>query len=156
MAEVTLPVWIGILTGSPESVAGIVAVEALPSIIAGPFAGVLADRLNARTTMFVCDLLCGLLILSPLFVPSRFVLPSVYVVGFGVQVVSLLFNPSKNILIRSTIPEDQINKALGLSRTTQSAALVLGPVVGSGLLLWGQGQESYLMPVPSSLVPLCS
>ena len=41
VVEVTLPVWVGMLTGSPGHVAGVAAAEILPSLLAGPFAGAL-------------------------------------------------------------------------------------------------------------------
>jgi hypothetical protein len=52
--EVTLPVRVGLLTGSPSQVAGVAATATLPALLAGPFAGVLADRWDPRKTMIAC------------------------------------------------------------------------------------------------------
>ncbi len=133
--EVTLPVWVGLLTGSPSQVAGVAIAETLPALLAGPFAGVLADRWDPRKTMLACDVLRALLILSLLFAPPSLLLPCIYIAGFSMSLVGLFFNPSKNLAIRSVIGEDQITRAQGLSRTTESIALILGPVAGSGVLL---------------------
>ena len=131
----TLPVWVGLLTGSPSQVAGVAAAAALPAVLAGPFAGVLADRWDPRRTMIACDVLRALLILTLVFAPAQLLLPCIYVVGFSMSLVGLFFNPSKNLAIRLVIREDQITRAQGLSRVTESIALILGPVLGSGVLL---------------------
>ncbi len=133
--EVTLPVWVGMLTGSPAHVAGVAAAEILPSLLAGPFAGALADRLDARRAMIACDLARATLVLSLLFAPVSLLVPCVYAVGFLMALVGLLFNPAKNVAVRSVVGPERVGRALALSRTTESAALVLGPAVGSAVLL---------------------
>ncbi|MDP9474226.1 MAG: MFS transporter [Actinomycetota bacterium] len=135
VVEVTLPVWVGMLTGSPGHVAGVAAAEILPSLLAGPFAGALADRLDARRAMIACDLVRAALVLSLLLAPVSFLVPCVYAVGFLVALVGLLFNPAKNVAVRSVVGPAEIGRALALSRTTESAALVLGPALGSAVLL---------------------
>src|SRR6266516_6560950 len=42
--EVTLPIWVGILTNDPAHVALVAATEVLPACCLGPFAGACADR----------------------------------------------------------------------------------------------------------------
>jgi MFS family permease len=116
-------------------VAGVAAAGTLPAVLAGPFAGVLADRWDPRRTMIACDVLRALLILTLVFAPVHLLLPCIYVVGFSMSLVGLFFNPSKNLAIRSVIGEDQITRAQGLSRVTESIALILGPVLGSSILL---------------------
>lgn len=131
----TLPVWVGMLTGSPGHVAGVAAAEILPSLLAGPFAGALADRLDARKAMVACDLVRATLVLSLLFVPVSLLVPCVYAVGFLVALVGLLFSPAKNVAVLSVVGPEQAGRALALSRATESAALVLGPALGSAVLL---------------------
>ena len=137
--EVTLPVWIGMLTGSPGHVAGVAAAEILPSLLVGPFAGALADRFDARKAMIVCDLVRAALVLSllpaSLLAPASVLIPCVYAVGFLVAFVGLLFNPAKNVAVRSVVGSEQVGRALALSRSTESAALVLGPALGAAVLL---------------------
>jgi len=135
VVEVTLPVWVGALTGSPGHVAGVAAAEILPSLLAGPFAGALADRVDARKAMIVCDLARAALVLSLLLAPAPLLVPCVYAVGFLVSLVGLLFNPAKNVAVRSVAGPAEVGRALALSRTTESAALVLGPALGSAILL---------------------
>jgi MFS family permease len=132
--EVTLPIWVGILTNDPTHVALVAATEVLPALCIGPFAGACADRWNPRTTMIVCDLLRGVLIGSLLFVPPSIRLGSIYVVSFASALVGSFFTPAKNVTIRLVVQEREMVRAQALSRATQSITLLLGPVLGAALL----------------------
>lgn len=132
--EVTLPIWVGILTNSPSHVAGVVVAEVLPAILIGPIAGVLADRWNPARVMIVCDILRGGLILSLLLIPNEYLVWHIYFVGFAMSLISFFFNPSKNIAVRMVVKESQILQAQAISRSTQSAALIMGPVLGSSII----------------------
>ncbi|MFL5592396.1 MAG: MFS transporter [Ktedonobacteraceae bacterium] len=134
--EVTLPIWVGILTNDPTHVALVAATEVLPALCIGPFAGACADRWNPRTTMIVCDLLRGGLIGSLLLVPPSILLWYIYVVSFAIAVVGSFFSPAKSVTIRLIVEEGEILRAQILSRATQSLTLILGPVLGSAMLFF--------------------
>lgn len=136
LIEVTLPIWVGILTNDPTHVALVAATEVLPTLFLGPCAGACADRWNPRITMIVCDLLRAILIGSLLLVPPSIRLGSLYVVSFAMAAVSSFFSPAKSVTIRLLLEEEEIVRAQALSRATQSIALILGPVLGSVLLLF--------------------
>ncbi len=131
MVEVTLPVWVGMLTGSPGHVVGVAAAEILLSLRADPFAGALADRLDACKAMIVCDPVRAVLVLSLLLAPVSLLVPRVYAIGFLVALVGLLFNPAKNV----TPSSRSSGRNRQAARATESAALVLGPTLGSAVLL---------------------
>lgn len=133
--EVTLPVWVGNLTGSLSQVAAVVGVQMLPAVLVGPLGGVLADRWDARRTMVISDVLRALLFLSLLLVPPSLVIPYIYIVGFCGALVNSIFDPTQNVAVRSVIGSGDIPKAQALSRTAESFTLVVGPVLGSGVLL---------------------
>lgn len=134
--EVTLPVWVGLLTNNPAQVAGVALAEALPALCPGPLAGVVADRWNPRRTMLACDLLRGLFVAGLLFVPASALPSAIDVVSFCVALLSNLFNPAKSVAIRFLVKDEEIVRAQALARTTQSGALILGPVLGAALLFW--------------------
>lgn len=136
LIEVTLPIWVGILTNDPTHVALVAATEVLPALFIGPFAGACADRWNPRPTMIVCDLLRGILIGFLLLVPPSIRLGSLYVVSFAMAVVGSFFSPAKSVTIRLLVEEEEIVRAQALSRATQSITLILGPVLGSTLLFF--------------------
>jgi MFS family permease len=134
--EVTLPIWVGMLTNDPTRVALVAATEVLPGISLGPFAGALADRWNPRATMIVCDVLRGGLIGSLLLVPASIISWYIYVVSFCVALVSSVFRPAQSVMLRLVIAEEEIVRAQALSRATQSLTLILGPALGAVLLFF--------------------
>lgn len=134
--EVTLPIWVGILTNDPTQVALVAATEVLPAFCLGPFTGALVDRWNPRTIMIVCDVLRGGIIGSLLFVPPSITAWYIYVVSFSLALVGSFFSPAKNVTLRLVIEEEEIVRAQALSRTTQSITLILGPVLGAVLLFF--------------------
>lgn len=127
--------WLGLLSNSPGQVAGLVVAQTLPALLCGPLAGVLADRWDPRRTMMMCDILRGILVFSLVFVPTAHLSTALYVVSFTVALMTLVFNPSRNRLIRGLVPPERLGKSLGLLRSAESTALILGPALGSGLLL---------------------
>ena len=127
--------WLGLAGGSPGQVAGLVAAQALPALLLGPLAGVLADRWDPRRALIACNLLRGGLVLSLVLVPSASLNPALYAVSFCVALVALVLNPSRNRLLLGVVLPDRLGEALGLLRSAESAALVLGPALGSALLL---------------------
>jgi MFS family permease len=136
LIEVTLPIWVGILTNDPTHVALVAATEVLPAFCIGPVAGACADRWNPRTTMMVCDLLRGFLIGSLLLVPASIRLGYLYIVSFSMALVGSFFGPAKSVTIRLILEEEEIVRAQALSRAAQSLTLILGPVLGSTLLFF--------------------
>lgn len=135
--EVTLPLWVSLLTHTPSQVAGVAITEVLPALCLGPFAGVVADRWNPRRLMVACDLLRGLLIGLLLLAPASALPEAIYGVSFATAVLGNLFNPARSVSLRLVVPDAEMTRAQALARITQSGALILGPVLGAALLFWG-------------------
>lgn len=131
----TLPVWVGLLTGSPTHVAGVAAAQLLPGFLVGPLAGVLVDRWSPRRTMLVCDVLRLLLMLSLVLSPRPAVVPWIYAVSFAVACVAQFFVPAKSVLVVTIVAPAIIPRAQALSQAAQSAALIVGPALGAAILV---------------------
>lgn len=136
LIEVTLPIWVGMLTNDPTHVALVAATEVLPAFCLGPFAGAYADRWNPRITMMICDLLRAGLIASLLFIPPSIRSWALYLVSFAIALVGSFFSPAKSVALRLVVEEEEMVRAQALIRATQSITLILGPVLGSTLLLF--------------------
>ncbi|WP_083750965.1 MFS transporter [Kribbella sp. ALI-6-A] len=94
VTAIALPVLVYRLSGSPFLTALVTALEAAPYLLAGLFAGALADRWNRKRVMVAADLLNALLISS---VPIAYWLDGltvvhVLVVAFLVQGVATFFD----------------------------------------------------------------
>jgi dTMP kinase len=97
----------------------------IPSLLFGPLAGALADRLNRRVTMVVCDVIrCGLFASIP-FVRSVWWL---LVASFLIECASLLWIPAKEASVPNLVPRERLEAAnqLSLFSTYGSAAPAAG------------------------------
>lgn len=128
------------ITKRPDMVGLVAAATALPFLIISPFAGVVADRMDRRRIMVLCDLssavllavFAALLVASP--VPPVWCL---FVIPFLLSSVNAFFMPARGAAIPSLVPGDRLLEATSLSQATMSlmhtvglmlAALLLGPL----------------------------
>lgn len=75
---------------------GVVATKLLPSLLLGPLAGALADKLDRRRVMVVCDVVRGLLFLSIPLVGS---LTWLFVATFLIEVCAMFWIPAKDAAV---------------------------------------------------------
>lgn len=110
--------------GSAAAVGYFMACQALPIILLGPVAGVLADRWDKRRTMVACDLVRAAIMLTvPFLGDARLV----YVIGFLMASVSTLFTPA----MQASVPEllgrrEEIMVANSLLYSTKFFTDILG------------------------------
>ncbi|HQP10260.1 MAG TPA: MFS transporter [Candidatus Omnitrophota bacterium] len=114
----------------------------LPVFVIQPFAGVLIDRWDRKTTLFVCDLARGLLVL---FIPIVFIrweaiLP-IYIIVFLVFSFSRFHVPAKMSIIPDIVEEEHLITANSLVTSTGMIASVLGLGLG-GLIIEKMGAKN--------------
>jgi len=131
-------------TDSTLAVGGLFLARALPPFLAGPFAGVVADRFNRRTVLIATDLLRAGIVLCFLFVdrPERVWL--LYALSILQFTVSAFFEPARAATVPNLIAQDELLTANTLSSTTWSAMLTLGAVIG-GLTAAAFGTQTALV-----------
>lgn len=152
--DTTLVIWIAAVlargqTWAPLAVSGVFIATTVPMLIVGPIAGVFVDRWNKRRTMLVMDaaraVLVALLILTAGVVPLPFLpggrLPLFWQLGVIYGVVLLLntlsqfFRPASLALTGDIVPEQSQAHAMGLSQTSMSIAMILGPTLAAPLFV---------------------
>ena len=152
--DTTLVIWIAAViargqTWAPLAVSGVFIATTIPVLIVGPIAGVFVDRWNKRRTMLVMDAaraaLVALLILTSGVVPLPFLpggrlpllwqLGVVYGVVFLLNTLSQFFRPASLALIGDIVPEETQARAMGLSQTSMSIAMILGPTLAAPLFV---------------------
>ena len=103
----------------------------IPVFIVGPIAGVLVDRWDRRKTLFVCDILRGLLVL---LIPFVFMdwdsLVPLYIVVFLAFCCSRFYVPAKMSIIPDLVEEKNLLVANSLMTTTGMIAFVMGASLG--------------------------
>lgn len=84
----------------------------VPGLMFSPLGGLIADRLNRKTTMIVSDVGRGVLVLSLIFVET---LPQLFAVSFMVEVLSLIRQPAREAAVPDLVSADELVGANSLS-----------------------------------------
>jgi len=122
-------------SGSATGLAKLLAFTILPVFVVQPFAGVFVDRWNRRTTLFICDIARGLLVLTIpfIFIFKESMIP-IYAVVFLAFCFSRFYVPAKMSIIPDIVDEEDLIKANSLVTTTGMIAFVLGCALGGFLI----------------------
>lgn len=118
------------VTGSFAMVGYVGAMEMLPFLLFGPYAGVLADRVDRRKIMLGSDLLsgaalasfCGLVLATGGTPPVW----SLLVIPFVLSSVRCVFMPAKSASIPNLVPTGLLNRANALSMGTFNLVSLMG------------------------------
>ncbi len=104
-------------------------------------AGALADRLDRRRTMVVCDAVraVALAALATLVAVHAVAWPVVLVVAVIDRIGDTLFTPASMATLPLIVPDDQLEAAWAVSEGRQYAANLVGPPLGG--LLYGLGRS---------------
>ncbi|MGV1007132.1 MAG: MFS transporter [Dermatophilaceae bacterium] len=116
--------------GQYLAVSGVFILRIAPAVILGPFAGVVADRLDRRRTMIVGDLLRFSLFVS---IPLVATLWWMYVAVVLVECVSLFWNPAKEATVPNVVPAQRLEMANQLTLVGSYGTAPIAALVFAGL-----------------------
>jgi len=128
---------VGKLTNSPAMVGYVGALKALPYLVVGPYAGVLADRFDRKLIMLLADILSAfVLVILGAFVwfdasPPIWV---VFVAAGLLASINVFFLPAKSAAIPNLVPADRLLEANALSAATQSFMPLIGTALSASVL----------------------
>ena len=114
------------------AIASVFILRLAPAIVFGPIAGVIADRLDRRWTMVVCDVARFALFASIPFVGTLWWL---LVATFLIEVASLVWIPAKEATVPNLVPRERLATANQLSLFTTYGTAPIAAAVFSGLAL---------------------
>ncbi len=114
------------------AIAGVFILRLAPAILVGPIAGVVADRLDRRLTMVICDVARFALFLS---IPLVGTLTWLFVATFLIEVASLVWIPAKEATVPNLVPRERLEAANQLSLFTTYGSAPVAAVVFAGLAL---------------------
>lgn len=112
---------------SPFMLALIPVVMALPGVLLGSVAGVIADRLNKLRLMRMCDLFTMFLTLFILFAPNIGWLLLLLGLRAAISTVNV---PAQQSMTRSIVREDQLLQATSLNGVVNQGSKIAGPLLG--------------------------
>jgi MFS family permease len=148
VSTVALVILVVDLSGSASAVGGVLVARLLPTL-ASPLVGVLADRLDRRAVLVVCDLARAGLVLGVIFAQNLLV---IYGLVFLMGVARTLFNPTIRAAFPSVVRNGDLTRANSLISGTFSASFMAGPALG-GLLVASVGVDAaFLLDAATYLI----
>jgi len=140
------------LTGKGEAVAYALLTRFVPMFLAGPAAGVLADRISRRAIMVASDLARVALVLCLLFIRQADQVWIAYAVITAHSVVSAFFEPAQQAMLPNLVSEADYPLAATLENSLWAATLAVGSALGGVALALVGRDAAFLCDAASFLV----
>jgi len=124
------------LTGSGTALGLVVALQFLPILLFGAWGGVIADRYNKRTLLYLTQAAFAVLALTlGILVATNLVqLWMVYLIAVAIGLVNAVDNPARQTFVVEMVQKEQLPNAVTLNATQLNAARIVGPAI-AGLLI---------------------
>ncbi|MFC4617164.1 MFS transporter [Camelliibacillus cellulosilyticus] len=120
---------------SPFAVSVAMFCLAVPSIVFGSFAGVLADRFDRKTLMIIADLVRAAAVIGIAFSTALW---QVYLLLIVKSIFGIIFNPAESGKIKEMVPENLMQSAVATRELVNNGAKIIGPMI-SGVLVASVG-----------------
>src|SRR5207248_3001755 len=119
------------LTGSGVDLGVVTALQFLPILLAGPWGGVIADRVDKRRLITGTQTAAAILALALgiLTVAHVVQLWMVYLIAFLLGCVNLVDNPTRQSFVMEMVGREDVPNAVSLNSVVVNAARIVGPAV---------------------------
>ncbi|MGV9709127.1 MFS transporter [Gordonia sp. NPDC003424] len=139
--QATAQAWLVLtLSGSASILGIIVALQAVPILFLGPYAGVIADRVDRRKLMIILQAVMGVLaaVLAIVTLGGWVQVWQVAVLAVLLGLNNAFENPARQAFIHQIVGDGLIRNAVTLNSVMVNAARAVGPAV-AGLVLAAVG-----------------
>lgn len=135
VSAVAVPFVIADITTNAAVLGAVVATQWIPYVILGPFAGVLADRLNRQRLLIAADVVRAalFLLLGFLAISSNLTLPIAVLCLSAIGVFHAFGETTQATVIPTIVPDEDLARAHSYVRSAEIGARVTGPAA-AGLL----------------------
>jgi MFS family permease len=120
----------------PKALGWVIALQFLPSLVLGPWFGVVADRHNRRRLLMLAE--CGLGLVAAGYalasLTGALTLPIVYALAAVWGVINALDTPARRALVPALVPPDQAASASALTGTVLLIGMTAGSALGGALV----------------------
>lgn len=135
---IALAVWM-MSDGSPENkmhLGFLLAMNTLPVVLFGPFAGSLVDRFNRKTCMLIADASRALVLLMTFFllVSGNLHIAMMYGICFLLALFVPLFESAASASVMHLVAEEDLEQAVALDSSVVSLSEIVGASLG-GILV---------------------
>lgn len=124
------------LTGSAKALGAVAAAFALPTLVAGPISGVIADRVNKRTLLHITQLSAmgmsatmAVLVISGVIELWHLLVASVFL-----GIMMSLAMPTRQALVPQLVPRHKLTNAISLQMGSMNLTRILAPALAGGLI----------------------
>lgn len=131
------------------AMSGVLLASLVPTAIIGPFAGVFADRWDARRTMILSDAIRAALMCALVF--AR-VLWQMYAISFAMSCVSAFFTPAFSITIPRLVDMGALLKANARLQQSIHAVRIVSPAIAGALVSAAGTEACYLADAASFVI----
>ncbi len=127
------------LTGSATALGVVIALQTLPTLVLGPYAGVVADRFDKRKLMIGLQSGMGVLalLLGVLTITGTVQLWHVYVLAFLLGMNNCFENPARQSFILEMVGPDDLRNAVSLNSVLVNVARAVGPAIAGIVIALG-------------------
>ena len=127
------------LTGSGTVLGVLVALQMLPVLLLGPYAGVVADRWDKRRLMIKLQAAMGVLalVLGLLTITGVVQLWHVFVLAALLGVNNAFENPARQSFILEMVGPKELRNAVSLNSVLVNVARAVGPAMAGVIIGWG-------------------
>ena len=154
--EVALLVQAKQLTGSAVAVGLLGAAELVPLVVFGLYGGVLADRLDRRRLIRLCEAglgCCAALLVVNASLPHPAVWP-LYVAAAAMMALAALQRPSLDASVPRVVARDQLTAASALLSLSSNASVIVGSALGGALAALTGPRTVYILDAVSFAISL--
>lgn len=136
LVQFSLIWWLTEKTGSGTVLALAAIAGLVPSVVFGPFAGVLVDRWNRRLTMMAMDALVALatIVLAILFLTGNVQIWQVYAIMFVRSLAGTFQFPAMQASTTLMVPERNLARVQGLNQMLQGGLNIVAAPLGALLI----------------------
>ena len=144
-------IWVKSLTGS-STLAGLVSVCVYAPSLAGPLAGLVADRVSRRRWLLALNVISAVVMVSLLAVRSRQTVWIIFAVmtWYGIELV--LSSPAEDALFAEMLPLEQRQRSNGWRLGLQETGRLIAPLCGAGLFVVAGGGSVAILDTVTFLV----
>jgi MFS family permease len=124
------------LSGSVTAVGITVALQFLPSLLLGPWGGMVADRFAKRKILILCQSMAALLAgaLAVLALTGAVEVWHVYVIALVLGLVTVLDQPARQVFVNELVGPKYLRNAISVNSTTFQLGGLIGPALAGWLL----------------------
>ena len=128
------------LSGSVTAVGFTVALQFLPSLVLGPWGGMIADRFAKRKILILCQAMAAILAaaLAALALTGAIQVWHVYAIALVLGLVTVLDQPARQVFVNELVGPKYLRNAISVNSTTFQLGGLIGPAL-AGLLLTAVG-----------------